>query len=346
MNPGRESHSLPAVHALHIAELVARWGVSRDRLLDGTGVTAADLEQPEGRLSLATVEDVVERARQLTGEPALGLFLGMQMRISAHGYLGFAAMTAASVREAIEVGIRYTPTRTTALRLLLEVDGEEASLVVEELADLGRARDVIILALLVGIWQIGQALTGQELRGTADVGLPAPPWVRRFEKLMPQVRFGRARHRLMFDARLLELPLMMADAAAMKLARDQCERQLDAVASEAGLRGRVRTELATLGTGFRSLETVAARLHVSPRTLKRRLAAEGTGFSELLEQERHARAVQLLSQAEPSLEEVASRLGYSDLANFTRAFRRWTGHPPGAFRRQALAAATAEDKPR
>jgi AraC-like DNA-binding protein len=74
---------------------------------------------------------------------------------------------------------------------------------------------------------------------------------------------------------------------------------------------------------------------VSPRTLKRKLADLGTGFSELLEEQQRERALMLLRSEQLSLEDVAARVGYSDVANFTRAFRRWTGLTPGAYRRAA-----------
>ncbi len=74
-------------------------------------------------------------------------------------------------------------------------------------------------------------------------------------------------------------------------------------------------------------------MHVSERTLKRKLAADATTYSQLVAEERRALATRLLRSDELSIDEVAARLGYSDATNFTRAFRRWTGMTPRAFRR-------------
>jgi AraC-like DNA-binding protein len=258
----------------------------------------------------------------------------MQMRISAHGWLGFAAMTSSSVREALELAVRFAPTRTPAIALRVAEDGAAASLVLEERVALGGARETILVALLVGIWQIGNAITGRELAGDADLAFPAPRWFERFRDRFPgAVRFDRPTNQLVFPAATLDVPLVLADPAALRLAREQCERELGALRTGDDFAGRVRGALVGAGGPFPTLEQVARTLHVSPRTLKRRLAERGTSFSELLDELRRDRALLLLRSSDVSLDAVAERLGYSDVANFTRAFRRWTGTTPGAFRR-------------
>jgi AraC-like DNA-binding protein len=331
--PQSTAHSLPAVHALHIAEVVRRWDVSPEELFAGLHLDAKALDAPEARLPIATVEAIVARARQLTGEAALGFFLGLQMRISAHGYLGFAAMTAATVRDALALAVQFAPTRTTALAVRVQVEGDVASVIVDERADFGTARDVVLFALLVGIWQIGQALTARALTGSAEVMFAEPPYMDRFARFAPPVRFGQPANRLVFDASVLDLPLTMADPAAMRLARDQCERELDALGLGGNVAGRVRGLIAKKEGGFRSLEEIAAEMHVSARTMKRKLAMEGLAYSELLEEQQRDRALLLLRTPSIAIDEVAARVGYSDAANFSRAFRRWTGMTPAAFRR-------------
>ena len=86
--------------------------------------------------------------------------------------------------------------------------------------------------------------------------------------------------------------------------------------------------------GYPQIEQVAAQLCMSDRTLKRQLAAEDSSYSALLEEVRHRQAVGLLSRTDLSLERIAEQLGYSDVANFNRAFRRWTGKTPGRWRRE------------
>ena len=329
-----DDFTLPAIHAHELVELVQRWRVEPAVLLAGTALREEMLADPALRLPLATVVKLIERARALTGEPGLGLYMGLRMRVSSHGYLGFAAMTAATLREALEVTARYARTRTDALELRFHVAGDLASLVIEERAPLGSARDVIVFALTVGLWQIGMALTGEPLHGGMDLAFPEPAYFERFRHLAPGgIRFGQPAHRMTFATTLLDLPVKMADPAAFRLVQAQCERLLDALGYPERLGARVRQLLGiNAEAGFLSLEETASELGMSARTLKRKLAADGTSFSEILDEERRERAVLLLRGTQLGLDEVAERLGYSDLANFTRAFRRWTGVPPGAFR--------------
>ena len=326
-------HTLPGVHALHLVELAARWQVTPAELLAGSNVSEASLSDPATRLPLPAFERLIERARTLTGEPGLGFHLGLSMRISAHGHLGFAAMTATTLRDALDIAARFAPTRTTAVTLRVEIDGDRAYVVIDEQGAFGSARDVIIVSLVVGIWQIGNALTGRSLRGGVDLAFPEPSYFARFASLAPgPVRFDQPRHQLIFDKSILDLPLVLSDPPAQRLAREQCERELEAIGPRAAVVAGVRAGLPREDGGFYPLPRIAKKMHMSVRTLKRKLEADGTSYSELLDEQRRGKAMLLLRRDDLAVEEVADRLGYSDAANFTRAFRRWTGTTPKAFR--------------
>ncbi len=328
--------TIPAIHVLHLAEVAARFGVAPDALLGASGLSRSALAEPAARLSLPALIELVERARTLTGEAGLGFHVGLQMRIASHGYLGLAAMTATTLRDAIEIAIRFAPTRTTAVSLRLDVEGDEARLVLVEHADFGPARDAFVFALLTGIWTIGNAITGLELSAHpagpagADVALPEPPYFARFAAVAPPVRFERDATCLRFARALLDRPLVTGDPAASRLTLEQCERELEALAPR--LASKVRRLLPAPEGGFRSLDQIARLTHVSPRTLKRKLAQEGTTYSATLEQVRRLRAEQLL-RSQRGLDDIAAELGYADAASFSRAFRRWTNMAPGAWRR-------------
>jgi AraC-like DNA-binding protein len=131
---------------------------------------------------------------------------------------------------------------------------------------------------------------------------------------------------------MLDTPYKMADPVALLAARDLCERILAALAQTPRVTARVRALMSRDKGQTPSLRTVASAMHVSPRTLKRQLAAEGTSFSQIEDEERREKAMFLLGSPNLSLKEIAGRLGYANLANFSRAFQRWTGHTPGEHR--------------
>jgi AraC-like DNA-binding protein len=331
MSGATDHAELPGVYALDVIELAGRWSVPADAMLDGLGLSTDALRDPAARVPLPVCEVLVERAHRLTGEPALAVYMGMQTRLSSHGFLGFAAMTASTLREAMSLAVRFAATRTTAIGLSSYVEGDTAALVIEERAPLGGLREFAVLGLIVGLWQIGNALTGRMLQGVAECSFAAPDYVARVPYLGDErIRFAQPANRLVFASSSLDLPLKSADPVAMQLARAQCERELAAIV-DAGFPGRVRAAISD-GDGFRDLPAVAGELHVSTRTLKRRLADHGTTFSEILEDVRRQKALLLLENRELAIGEVAARLGYTEVPNFTRAFRRWTGKTPAAYR--------------
>ena len=330
------SHSPPAIHAHHLTELVQRWQVDPAELLDGLGVTQEDLTQPDRRLEISVFQELIERARTLTGEPALGIYFGMDMRVSSHGLLGYAALTSATVRAGLNLAIRYVPTRTTAIGLRVVEGTDTAALIIDEHVDLGSARDAVLFAFTMGIWQIAKAATGQAVGGEADFPFPRPAYMDRFTKYMPGgLRFDQPVAQLVFARELLDLPMTMSDPAAMQVAREHCERELQALGFGGDIVSRVRSVLQPAdGVGYRTLEEVARALHMSERTLKRRLATQGTSFTSVLDEARCERAMVWLREDKSSHADIAERLGYADASAFSRAFRRWTGMTPAVFQRQ------------
>lgn len=323
--------SLPAIHAVELVEVVQQFGVTPDQLLAGLDLPRTLLESPEARVPLEQCEALLTRAIELTGQPGLGILIGLRMRVPAHGYLGFAAMTAPTVRHALELAVRYAPTRTTALALRLE-EGDPTSLYVEERHDLGRTRETVLFALAVGLWRIAEALTGKRIVGMAEFGFPAPTYAPVLVNAPVNASYGHPHHRLVFGRAYLDLPLVMAHPSASLLAQEQCERALEAL-DRSGLVARVREVLPRPSGGVRSVEEVAEALGTSVRTLHRKLKAEGVVFSELSDSHQHRLACQLLDDPSATLEAVAEQVGYSDVSNFARAFRRWTGITPAAYRR-------------
>jgi AraC-like DNA-binding protein len=325
-------HWLTGAFALQLLRLARRWNVSPAQLLKGLGAEA-ELAAPGATLPLEAVITLCERARALTGEPGLGLYWGLSQRATGYGYPGFAAMSAESYGQALQA-IRYVPMITTMVSMHLEVQGDVASLMVEEHSDPRSARDILLIGLLVGLRQVGEDITGSRLLASIDLSISEPDYYREFANIVPRVRFGQPMNRLVFDTSALELPIVMADAAALRLASEQCERALEDLGPEAILLARVRRALLA-HEGFRSLAQVAAELRLSPRTLMKMLVQRGTSFASLVDDERRKTALRLLVTSQLALDGVAARLGYSTVSNFVRAFHRWTGQTPAAYRRGA-----------
>lgn len=332
--PVDNTPGLPAAYALLLLDVAARWGITEEELLKPFGLDRQMLTSPTLRIPLETVNEIYKTALELTEEPGLPFYVGMQMKLSSHGFIGFAAMTADNVAQALELVERFISLRIMGFAIRLEREGDKAHLYLDTDLTLQPLRDAVVAGLMIGLGQMAQVVTGETLFGVADITMLENPRFEEFRYVLPaQIHFNQPCNRITFDTSYLDLPLVMADSASMQLAVDQCERELVAIGLINRFVRQVRGLIYQEETGFRSVEAVADALHMSERTLKRQLAQEGTTFSDILEDIRRQMAVRLLDENERSIERIAEELGYSDVANFNRAFKRWTGTTPGQYRR-------------
>jgi AraC-like DNA-binding protein len=324
---------VPAGVLSPLLEAVKHLGGRPEAVLAPLGLREVDLVEPFARFSHRVYLDVIQRARAETAEPAIGLFWGLQMRASVFGHLGIAAMTAATLRDAIDLAVQFASLGSTAEGMRLHVDGGIASLVLEEYADFEGVRDVVIMARVIGLWRIAETLIGRDLEATVEVPPAEPSYYARYKSLLPEVHFGRPTTRALMRAEVLDWPLASADPVAQRLAHDQCTRELAAMSSAGQVVRAVRRVLWKDDGDLRSARDVADAVHMSPRTLRRRLLLEGSSLSSLLEEERRDRALLLLRLEDSSLAQIAERLGYHSVPSFERAFQRWTGRTPASYRR-------------
>jgi AraC-like DNA-binding protein len=148
-----------------------------------------------------------------------------------------------------------------------------------------------------------------------------------------EIVFGEERCGVELSVEDAHRALPGGDPALFATAEHLASASLGSTPRPGALRDSVAAKIEAALPGVVSAEDVANRLHMSARTLQRRLESEGTRFTEVLDAVRERCARRLLAQLELPLAEVAYRAGFADLATFSRAFKRWTGIPPGAFRR-------------
>lgn len=327
--------SIPSIYAAQLVQLAERWNVARTALLEGTGLVESQLEDPQVRVSPAAMWSLLQRALALTNEPALGFYLGLQLKLSSHGSVGFAAMTAATLRDALLVAERYLTLRAPFLTLHLTVEDEHATLTLGDSFPDVALRTFVTEALFTALVQMAHSLLGRSVGGLFELAYAEPAYFPGFSHLWGgPARFDRNESRLLFPKGLLDEPLRMADAVAARQAVAECERELATLHQTSSLLASVRSQLGEDPRGFPSLTELAHKRHVSPRTLKRRLAEQHTSYQRLLDELRRDRALKLLEVKSHTIEEIAVRLGYSDAANFNRAFRRWLGVSPSRWRAQ------------
>jgi AraC-like DNA-binding protein len=329
---GISGHSVPGAQALEFLDVLRPWRIPTAELLEPLGLSEAQLEEPGTRIPVEVMNALVVHGRARSHEPGIGVYMGLHRRLSNYGFLGLAAMHAHTLRDALELMVEFAPTVSTAMGVRFEVQDQMASLRLIENIELGDVRDVVLLSMLIALARIGSTLTGREMVGKVYVALPRPQYVDRFASLLGDFEFNAPDTRIVFDASYLDWAIVAADRAALRLARQQCEHALAELHHGRNFVHCVR-RLITRAGGFRTLEEVADRVHMSPRTLRRRLAGNGVNFADLIDEERRKEAQLLLQRSDRSLGWIGEQLGYATLPNFVRAFKRWTGQTPAAYRR-------------
>ena len=329
---------LPVQYLRQVAEQLRVMGLAPEHWLTSCGVSAEQLTDPDFQPDITLLTRLIERATTLSNDPAFGLLLGERLVVGTHGVLGFAALQAGSLRQVIELLEQYLPVRTTLLSVQLEASAQPA---VEQLRfvptqTLGTAERTLIEAIMLAVKNIFDAISLGD-SGILQVRMPFPSSsdTRLASSLFGSpVEYDQPCAAFSLSSETLDKPLRMADPDAFRDAKQICQRELAKLGDRNTLGDRVQRLLLERQNSFPSLETTARLLYVTPRTLHRRLQREQTSYKQILREVRHALAIEHLKSGRLSVEEIAWTLGYSDVANFRRAFRQWEGVAPSDYRQQ------------
>ncbi len=330
--------NIPAFLIRSLSRALADLGLNTSRLTVGLGIALADLADPTCRVSFRQGREIILRALRLARERdpdiALGLETGWREKIGAVGMPGYAMLTAATVGEAVRVGLALQ--KETGSMLEFDMRAGPGEVVITAAS---RFPDPEIYVFLVeeafaNFMQIGTELVGSEFR-PLRVGFtfPAPPNAEVYRKLFGcEIRFGQIENTFVIDPALDRQPLDSADpychAQILDFLAYSRQREVEASEIIETIERMLRQRLAEAN----SIASVARALGMSERTLRRRLAESGAAFQTLLNKQRANRALELLANPQMSIEQIAHAVGYTDVHNFRRAFRRWTGTTPGVAR--------------
>lgn len=318
-----------------LCQLMEKQGITPEQVLEGTGLTRALLSEPGRRMSLAATLRMLRNVRALDTAPNLGVRLGAPMNIGSHGFLGYAVQSSRTLGDAFDLAIRFARTRTSLLDLRIERHDPGSVLVIEERYDFGDLKPMIADALVTSILRIGYEWFGAILAHQIEIDIPGKElqhhraWR---DQAGLKLNFGRALLQIHFPSAWLDMPLSTADPQLAALAAQRCEEELRQAGEDTDIVTRVRDLARQHLTDDNALDSIAATLHLTTRTLRRRLQQAGTSYLELVEQLRRKIAEDYLLHSDKSVDDIAALLGYSDPSNFGRAFRRWQGTSPRQFR--------------
>ncbi|GHF47611.1 AraC-like DNA-binding protein [Amycolatopsis bartoniae] len=316
-----------------LARFAGEHGLTTDEVLAGSGLTPARLADATAEVDARQELRVVRNLA--TALPDAGLAVGREYHATAFGIFGFAFMSSPTMRDAVNLALRYLDLSFAFSMPRARVEDDRARMELDDSslpADVARflvERDLsAIHTMLVDLLPSGPPMLSLELRH------PEPSTVDEYEEqfgLRP--RFGGSANVAFFDATFLDEPLPLANPQTVALCEAQCRELVSQRRRRAGIAHEVRERLTRFGALAEGMPGVARELGMSTRTLRRKLEESGTSFRDLLDEVREALAEEMLTTGALSIEDVAIRLGYAEASSFIHAFKRWKGTTPAAYLR-------------
>ncbi|WP_230181256.1 AraC family transcriptional regulator [Aquabacterium sp. CECT 9606] len=325
---------MPTQYIHQIADQVTRMGARLPDWFLQLLHPGANGELDVQHLSFEAFQRLVREAMALTSEPAFGLLVGESLLVNSHGILGYAAANSQTLRQALGVIERYLLLRTSLLAIQQEASGKQLRLVFVEPHPLGDVRAAVLEAVVLTVKKLIDYVT----MGTCQVSCVVFPFEQPAHAALAHelfdcaVRYDASWCGLELPAAQLDQPLQTGNPQAWLDAVQRCQEEMSRLQRQQALSIRVRQLMLSKPGGFPSLQVTARLLNLTPRTLHRRLQDEGSSYRDLLEDTRHRLAIDHLKAGRLTMQEIAFMLGYDDLANFRRAFKRWEGVAPTTFR--------------
>jgi AraC-like DNA-binding protein len=320
--------------ALMTLDRMARSAIARTELLRAAKLVEAQLSDPDARIPLSALARLWQAAAAHATDPVFGLRLGADVTVREFGLVGYTMAFSRTVGAALTRLARYDRIVSDALVVHLD-ETDEATWVRVDAHRAMHALRPAADARLAGLLSVCREIAATPIAPLA-VQLPyrRPADVQDYEKFFrAPLEFGAPATAILLGKNDLLRPVTAGDEALSGYLDRLAEQVLSSLGAERTIHDRVRRVLwSELSDGVLDLDRVARLLGMSARTLQRRLRREGTTFAAVLARLRKDMAGPLLRDGQLAVSEVAFLLGYEDPSSFQRAFRRWSGCSPRAFR--------------
>ncbi|WP_194787712.1 AraC family transcriptional regulator [Pseudomonas sp. UFMG81] len=322
-----------------LAEALAQLGHDPQPLLLRYGLDQQRLAEPGARLSIPRYMHLGHAAIALCGEPALGLRMGQLSRLAQAGLAGVTAAQAPTLGDAARTLLRFEPLYAANYRghSSFHEDPQGAWLRFYSISPYNGYNRFVVDSLLGGWLAQLSSLAGRPVQAERlEIEFAAPAYADQYQPLCSgSVQFAAPANQLRLGQATLALPNPQHCPSTWQHLLQLCEAQLIQRTRVRNLGERIVDLLGPLLNGGREpdLEEVAQHLQLPTWTLRRRLAEEGTRFRDLLNDTRRDLAETYIRDTELAFGEIAYLLGFASAEAFQRAFKRWTGLTPGAFRR-------------
>lgn len=317
-------------------------GVPASEVLRRAGLSQAFISQPRVLLNTEELFALWSALSEVSTNPAIGLLLGTETKIERFHPIGLAALSSENFGSAVEQLARYKQL-TCPEEILQEIDDEEWSIQFRWLLADEVEPPVLNECCFAWVLSIARHGTGTRLSPVRVEFTEPRAHIKTIERHFGcRVVCGAPRNAIIFRAADARRPFVTRNAELLGMLAPQFEKELKQENEDENFVERVRNAIQQKLTGRRpTIEDIAGALHISTRTLQRRLLEEGAGFQRVLDEARHQLARHYLNNSVLELNEAAYLLGYEDSSSFVRAFRTWEGVPPARWRENQRAKAAS-----
>jgi AraC-like DNA-binding protein len=326
-----------------------RSGIDAEPLLVKAELSRGQLSQDSDGTSVVSECRFLELGALATNDPLLGLHVAAEIDLRNFGILFYLGASSATVAEALEHLTRYSGTGNEANRFEISRNKDETVLTNRPaLAFDEPRRQLAEFGALAVIRALGRVTNRDFPPSHITFAHTRNSGLREIHRILRcPVEFGCAADSWVLPQSVIELPIVSKDSHLLRILETHADDLLSQRHAATGLRALVESQLASaLPSGRVQAAVVAQQLGMSERSFRRRLAEEGTTFSEILDQLRNSLALRYLEDQRISLQQIAWVLGYSELAAFNHAFKRWFGTSPRLARNPPAAPAVArQDSP-
>jgi AraC-like DNA-binding protein len=319
-----------------VLDAAERSGVARADLRARIALDWRRLDEPDARLEFDEFEQVLAAAVAMTGDEALGLHIAEHMPEGAVDLLGHMAAHAPTMRDAIKTASQFVGLGMDGLALTARDEGD--ALVVRYAFPRSTPLADRTLAELFtgGLVRMARSFTGPSAAPLfVSFEHEAPKHREEYTRIFgDDQRFGQRVTSIAFDAATVDRPQMHQHPELYELLRTEAQRRLDRMTTDVRPAHRLRRYLqAVPPSRIPEISAAARDLGMSERSLRRRLAADGTSYRDVVRAKLEASADRMLRDPTQTIKETAAALGFADAGTFHRAFKRWTGMTPGEYRR-------------
>lgn len=329
--------SIPIQQVLVLLEGAKRSGLSTELLLQECDIDVSLLKQHEARVDKKSFIHLMLAVMRHTEDEFMGFGSGRVSKPGTFSMMAHAVINCASLEKAIRRGVKFYELFDYAIRSRLFVSDDEACITFvasdEVLFRPHILEAIVFLTVRFSSWLVGQQIVPKRINLDFE-SLDEGEYASQFPC---QVHYSQERCEIILDSRYMSMPLVQNQLSLSKFLKSSLAELMDGDIENASLNAQIRSIISKeFGNNFPDFSVVCEKLAMTPQTLRRRLKDENTSYQEIKDTIRKDASIYYLSKPELTIDEIALLMGFSEASSFHRAFKKWTGKTPSAYRQELL----------